>query len=292
MWNVIITILKLFVSLLKWPIIIAGVGLVLFIGAVFLQRILLAKRGIRPPKLRRRRRSRSSLLKRIFWDAPRQIVIDQANRPPDFFPHQGCIIFTGRQGRGKTVSMVHQALTLKHLYRKAKLIDNINIKGQDEDLKHWKQLIDYKNGMKGVVVCIDEMQNWFSSAQSKDFPPEMLSVITQNRKNRRIILGTSQSFHLLAKSIRSQATEVRECNTFFGCMTFVVRREPFLDSEGNVIKMKFRGMYMFVHNRELREAYDTWHVVESLSESGFLPPDQRPGAHQSTFNNYITQRKK
>ena len=260
MWNVISTIFKLFVTLLKWPIIIAGAFLVLFIGAVYLQRILLARRGIRPPKQRRRARLQSSLFKRIFWDAPRQIVIDQANRPPDFFPHQGCIIFTGRQGRGKTVSMVHQALELKRCYRKAKLIDNINIKGQDDDLRHWRQLIDYKNGMKGVIVCIDETQNWFSSNQSKDFPPEMLSGITQTRKNRRIILGTAQSFHLLAKAIRSQATEVRECHTFFGCMTFVVRREPFLDSEGNVIKMKWRGMYMFVHNKELREAYDTWHA--------------------------------
>ena len=292
MWNVIKSIFNVFVVLLKWPFIIFGVALVLFIGAVLLQRILLARRGIKLPKLPRRRKIRKSLLKRIFWDAPRQIVIDAANRPPDFFPHQGCIIFTGRQGRGKTVSMVHQALALKRAYRKAKLIDNINIKGQDADLKHWRQLIDYKNGMKGVIVCIDETQNWFSSNQSKDFPPEMLSVITQNRKNRRIIFGTAQSFHLLAKAIRSQATEVRSCNTFFGCMTFVVRREPFLDSEGNVIKMKWRGMYMFVHNKELREAYDTWHVVESLSDSGFVPSDQRPDAYRTTIQNYVTQRKK
>ncbi len=292
MWNVISSIFQVLFVIIKWPLYIAAAALFLFILSVFLQRILLSRRGLKMPRRRRRYRPRSFFLKKVFWDTPRQLVIDQANRPPDFFPHQGCIIFTGRQGRGKSVSMVHQALTLKGLYRKAKLIDNINIKGHDDELKHWRQLIDYKNGMKGVIVCIDETQNWFSSAQSKDFPPEMLSVITQNRKNRRIILGTAQSFHLLAKSIRSQATEVRECHTFFGCLTFVIRREPFLDSEGNVIKMKWRGMYSFVHNKELREAYDTWHVVESLSDSGFLPMDQRPGAAQTTFNNYITQRKK
>ena len=45
-----------------------------------------------------------------------------------------------------------------------------------------------KNGINGVIVVMDELQNWFSSNDSKNFPPEMLSVITQNRKNRRMVL--------------------------------------------------------------------------------------------------------
>ena len=65
----------------------------------------------------------------------------------------------------------------------------------------------------GVICCLDEMQNWFSSNQSRDFPPEMLQVITQNRKNRRVIFGTAQTFNRLSKPIREQATEVRECHT-------------------------------------------------------------------------------
>lgn len=55
-------------------------------------------------------------------------------------------------------------------------------------------LINYKNGIKGVIVLMDELQNWFSSNDSKNFPPEMLQVITQNRKNRRVILGTVKTF--------------------------------------------------------------------------------------------------
>ena len=45
-------------------------------------------------------------------------------------------------------------------------------------------------GVQGVICLIDEMQNWFSSNQSKNFPPEMLQVVTQNRKNRRVIMGS------------------------------------------------------------------------------------------------------
>ena len=103
----------------------------------------------------------------------------------------------------------------------------------------------------------------------KTFLQRCYGVITQNRKNRRIILGTSQNFYLLAKAIRSQATEVRRCTTLLGCLTIVRRAEPILDSEGNVAEWKNKGMYFFVHNQKLREAYDTYKVIENLSKSGF-----------------------
>ena len=133
-------------------------------------------------------------------------------------------------------------------------------------------------------IAIDEMQNWFSSNQSKDFPPEMLQVITQNRKNRRIILGTSQVFTRLSKPLREQVTEVRECHTFFGCITFVVRKEPILGAEGDVDSYKHRGMYFFVHDQDLRDSYDTYRVIDSLAKSGFQP---RQPEGNVTVNNMV-----
>lgn len=52
-------------------------------------------------------------------------------------------------------------------------------------------------------------------------------------------------------------------------MTIVKRVEPILDSEGNVQEWKKRGMYFFVHNDKLRNAYDTYKVIENLRKSGF-----------------------
>lgn len=57
--------------------------------------------------------------------------------------------------------------------------------------------------------------------------------------------------------------------------------EPILNSEGNVQEWKHRGMYFFVHDKELRESYDTYHVVESLSKSGFQPRNQEIIANTS-----------
>ena len=245
--SIFIDTLKFFVEILKYPFYVVGGVVFLFAFAVFIQLVIARLHGQAPDRRLVRRVPRRLFVVKLLWDAPKQFVADLVARPSDFFREQGCIIFCGRQGSGKTISLVHYALKLRRNYPCSKLIDNLFIKGHDAELYHWSQLTDYSNGKQGVIACIDETQNWFSSAQSKDFPPEMLQVVTQNRKNRRVILGTAQNFQMLAKPIRTQATEVRDCITLAGCVTIVLRREPVLDSEGTVVKRKFRGFYWFVH---------------------------------------------
>ena len=224
-----------------------------------------------------------SLFRKLFLDFPRQFITDIENREPGYFPYQGCIIFTGRQGSGKTVSLVQYMRSMQREYPKSKVITNLAYRDEDDVLNDWRPLLTYKNGIYGVICAIDEMQNWFSSNQSKDFPPEMLQVITQNRKNRRIILGTSQVFTRLSKPLREQATEVRECHTFFGCLTIVVRKEPILGCEGDVTEYKNKGWYCFVHDQDLRDSYDTYKVIDSLAASGFQPRQPDPVINVSPF---------
>lgn len=268
-----LNMMKSFILMLKYPLYITLAIIGLFSLLVFINVLILYFKGIKPKKGSRVRIKKPGLIKRIFWLAPRQVAHDLCTMPADFFKYQGMIIYCGRQGAGKTIGMVKHATDMLKEYPRSKCISNLDYTLSDDKLVHWKQLIDYKNDIFGVVVLMDELQNWFSSNQSRNFPPEMLSVITQNRKNRRIILGTSQSFHLLAKSIRSQVTEVRECFTLAGCITFVRRRYPVLDHSGDVVEWKNRGFYFFVHTKDLRESYDTWAVVESLSKSGFQDKD-------------------
>ena len=263
------SMIKVFVDFLKYPLyfILICILLILISCAFYYVKGLL--KGKRVPKGNRRRLVKPSLLKKIFLLMPKQYIEDLFSRPADFFPYQGMIIFEGRQGSGKTISMVRYMKDMQYEFPDALCTTNLAYTDENKPLKTWTMLIDYKNGYKGVIVAMDELQNWFSSNDSKNFPPEMLSLITQNRKNRRIILGTSQNFYLLAKAIRSQATEVRRCATYFGCLTVVRRLEPILDSEGNVVEWKKRGIYCFVHDKELRDSYNTWKVIENLRKSGF-----------------------
>lgn len=271
MFKNILQILWSFVSWLKYPIIFVFLLIFLFYILVSINIFIGLIKGKRFKKGTHIRVKKHSILRRLFIDLPKQYAEDRFNLDPNFFKYQGLIIYEGRQGNGKTIAMIHDAMEMQKEYPKAKCLSNLNYTKQDMELDYWTKLVDFKNGIYGIIAIMDETQNWFSSNQSRDFPPEMLQVITQNRKNRRVILGTAQNFYLLAKAIRSQTTEVRRCATFLGCLTVVKRFEPLLDSEGKVVEWKKRGMYFFVHDKDLRDCYDTYHIIESLSKSGFKP---------------------
>lgn len=256
-------------ALLKYPVFFVLAVFILFFADCMVWYIIRYAKGDRVNKGSVLKPLKRNLFQKVFVDAPRQYVDDLFSRKPDFFLPQGLVIFTGRQGNGKTISLMQYAMELLDTYPMAKCISNTKFVLQHEQLNHWSQLINYKNGHMGVIAIIDELQNWFSSNSSRNFPPDMLSVITQNRKNRRVILGTAQNFYLLAKPIRSQCTEIRECTTLAGVLTIVVRREPVVDNDGEVKQLKYRGMYCFAHNRRLRDSYDTYSVIENLAKSGF-----------------------
>lgn len=274
MWLIMFSIIKMIVQLLKYPFYALIILIAIFSFLISVNIVVGLAKGKRFKKGQHNIVKKKSFFRRIFIDFPKRFTDDLFDKDPEFFKYQGLIIFEGRQGSGKTMSMVEFIKRMQEEYPLAKTTTNFGLKSQNKELKDWRMLIDYKNDKQGVIVGMDELQNWFSSNDSKNFPPEMLGIVTQNRKNRRIILGTSQNFYLLAKAIRSQATEVRRCSTFFGCLTVVKRVEPILDSEGNVQEWKNRGMYFFVHSKELRNAYDTYKVIENLRKSGFKEQTQ------------------
>lgn len=264
------TLLQVFWVLLRIPLICVLVFLAVFGAACVLQVFLLVWRpgGYHLPRVSHAPQRRPNVFRRLFWDAPRRIIEDWLARDPDFFSYQGLHLFCGEQGSGKTMALVEMMMRIQHEYPKCKCITNLGYAHEDDALTDWRQLLTYTNGQAGVMVGIDELQNWFASGLNT-LPPGMLEVVTQNRKNRRIILGTSQVFTRLAKGLREQATLVYSPVTFCGAVTWVRVRKPVLDSDGNVIDWKHRGSYFFVHSRELREAYDTYKVIHTLAKDGF-----------------------
>lgn len=115
-------------------------------------------------------RLKNSFLEVFFWLLPQRIIKDWLERDPDAFTHQGCIIFTGRQGHGKTIAMAHQISQWHGEFPRSKVLTNFAYVGENDVMDHWRKLVTYTNGVYGVIAAIDETQNWFSSNQSKDFP--------------------------------------------------------------------------------------------------------------------------
>lgn len=188
----------------------------------------------------------------------------------------GLTMFTGAQGSGKTISMVDYCLELKEIYPKCKLYSNFEIEGQDGVIKNLNDLLKLRNGEDGIIFCIDEIQNEFSTASSRNFPETLLSTLTQQRKQRIHIVASSQVFTRVAKPIREQCYCVCDCRTFFGRWTRV-RAYPadeynsIIDSNSLDKKRKLRKLWKksFIQTDELRNKYDTYAVVKRLSRAGF-----------------------
>ena len=156
---------------LKFIIIPVGAVLAVIGFSVVIAVLLDYSGGKRRPEGRHRVWKKTGLLRRLFIQFPRQFARDYFDRPKDWFPYQGVIVYTGRQGSGKTVALVEQTLRMQYEYPSCLCISNLGYAYQNDELVDWRQLIDYKNGHQGVIVQMDEMQNWFSSNQSKNFPP-------------------------------------------------------------------------------------------------------------------------
>lgn len=235
------------------------------------------------PSLGQVRQKKPSLFRMLLVEVPRRYVADMFDREPGYFYPRGIHMFCGEQGVGKTIASVELMLRLQKQYPQAKMITNFAVTTEDDELVRWQQLLEYTNGHKGVIVGIDEIQNWFMSGLNK-LPEGMLEVATQNRKHNRILCCTAQVFTRVNKGLREQVTMVYNPHTYLGCFTVVVKRKPVFDSEGNVIDLKYRGMYCFVHTEELRNAYDTYKVIHTLSKEGFKDP-----LPQSVTNVYIAE---
>ena len=269
-FKLLVELLKFAVTIIKWvgiPVIITAF---VFMGLVTLHLWIFKIDGtgtvntgsIRKPKKR-------NFFQKLFIDAPYRYAMDKIEKPADFFEPQGLVIFTGSQGSGKTSALIQYTLDLQYQYPCSVTLGNLGFKKQEIELDDWHKLTEFKNGKMGVIAQMDETQNWFSSKQSGNFPPEMLAVVTQNRKNRRVLLGTAQNFYMLAKDIRTQCTEERICRTFLGCVTIVHKVYHICDGTGEIRKTKSLGWYWFVHNDILRHSYDTYHVIESLTKADF-----------------------
>ena len=131
----------------------------------------------------------------------------------DGFPYAGMWIFSGQQGSGKTLLMMHCLKDILLQYPDIMIVSNINIYGVPAiPYQGVEDFEKYNNGAKGIVFVIDEIHILFNSLESKGMPLSTMQVWAQNRKNRRLILGTSQRFNRVAKGVREQTTWNYECH--------------------------------------------------------------------------------
>ena len=180
------------------------------------------------------------------------------------FNYAGIWLFTGAQGSGKTLLMMHCLKQMMQEYPKAICVSNISIYGTPSYVYHGIEDFEkYQNGADGIIFVIDEIHTLFSSLQSAKMPESTLTVWSQNRKNRRVILGTSQRFTRVAKGIREQTTWNYECthpilNRFY---SYRIKGGDEYDDAGKYVGEQEPQRYWYIPSVSVMRMYNTLEVV-------------------------------
>lgn len=276
--------------ILKWGCIILAPIMIMFLFYMiywFVKGKRFKKRRFKLPKPKYSKKGVLHSLKMIFLDFPRRFSLDLYERDPDRFDLCGLHFFCGEQGSGKSIAVVHFLKQIKERYPACTIRSNIDIDFQDGTIQDPNALLD-ESGITGQANFIDEIQNWFNSLESKNMPPEVCGEICQQRKQSKILIGTSQVFNRMAKQLREQCTLLYEPMTLFGCLTIVRVYKPKITDDGSVDKKVLRKIYFFVHDDELRNSYDTYEKIKRITMKGFKPKSEQIGNEQSfylDFNN-------
>jgi hypothetical protein len=222
------------------------------------------------------------LLKWLIVDLSR---VKRKNGNPHLY---GIWCFVGQEGGGKTMSLVHYLERMRKKYGDSLYIaTNFFYKGQDFPINRWEDiLVEYD---RNIIFGFDEMQNDFSSRDYKSFPPDLIYMLTQNRKGLgKQIVYTTQDYDMVDIIWRRYSRHVVLCKTIGGRLT---RNKVFLrmqyEAYANAVdinkKLKIRPIMTltFVQTDELRDQYDTFAVIESAKRRDYISRQEAAAMRQS-----------
>lgn len=218
-----------------------------------------------------------------YLDLLRWLLVDflERDKHKGEFREYGFTFFVGRQGAGKTITMVQYLEEMKQRYPDCLVVSNFGYARADHIMEDWRDLLTIRNGEQGVIFAIDEIHTEYTSTKWADVPESLLSEISQQRKQRIKIVATAQFFTRVAKSLREQAATVVVCNTFLGRLT--IDKEYDALEYANLVdnplivarRVKPLRRSSFVQSDALRQCYDTYAKVERMKRTGFIPRADR-----------------
>jgi hypothetical protein len=178
-------------------------------------------------------------------------------------------------GEGKSTTATYIAKQKKDEYGRLKVYSNMDVSFQDGEISKWTQLMEYNNGEYGQVYILDEVSSLLNSRAFKDFPPDVLDLITQSRKVRTKILYTTQDIKFVDVNLRRLTKEIWRPMTFLKTICFVRVYKPIINSEGNVEKKKLKRIFFYRHDSALRDSFDTMKQIAILKREGFAPRSEQ-----------------
>lgn len=215
---------------------------------------------------------------KFLWFAIKDIIF--AMRNGHLFKEYGVTMYCGQQGAGKTVAMTEYLERMRLKHPNALIVTNYGYIHQTHEFNDWKDFFEIRNGADGVIFAIDEIQNEFNNRAWKNFPEELMSEITQQRKQKVKIVCTAQEYLDVAVQLRRQSFFIVDCFTLAERWVFTKcykRRdyEKGLNSTEGLSKVRKVYSKSFIQDARLRGLYDTEKKIERLERSTFMSKQER-----------------
>ena len=205
-----------------------------------------------------------------------KMKLDFIKQHPDYFEQSGLLTFCGCQGSGKTISLVNYVQQLCDWYPKVVVVSNVVFFNLPKHIKviYYKNLNELvnlfdqvHNGYCGVIYVVDEIQTLFNNLLKRGSNVATLETISQQRKQRKHIIGTAQVFNRLDKVFREQMENVISCSNFFGILQF----NRTIDTINTVItddqqNIKYKKFHLWFHTPQLYDSYDTSAVISAFKQ--------------------------
>lgn len=213
---------------------------------------------------------------------------------PEYFDPDGILMFCGAQGQGKTISAVSYVLRVLERYPQVVICSNVQLYDtarfvfceasdiESGQVQRWlgeretgktgviyipytdvSLLASLNNGYAGVLYLLDEMHLEFNSLESKQLDSNIFYTVSQQRKNRKHIVGTAQVFTRLAKPFREQFKFAVSCRCLFKCLQInrLVDSANTKEEDGKLVTTSIKTFFWF-HRSDLYQAYDTLQVIK------------------------------
>lgn len=198
-------------------------------------------------------------------------------------PHQfpfGSRVYKGFSGNGKTLSMTKYAFDIAKDFPDCKIFANYHIRGLNnftfmKDVNELFPVLALRNGRAGVLILIDEAHLWFN--RKDGIPLDLLAAISQQRKDFKRLVFSSQIWEELDISLRKQVKEIVNCRTILKHFQFNIL------SDGETLSYdKLQGKYVakrissefYKHYDDLYDSYDTYQkIISNNKYSRSYTPD-------------------
>lgn len=223
---------------------------------------------------------------------------------PNQFP-TGSRVYKGYQGSGKTLSMVKYAQDVLKKFPNCVIFSNIRLYGfkqlyyhqdydEDSDNYYYKRddgnyqfihddemlshALLFRNGTDGCLILLDEAHLFFNKKTGISL--DVLTAISQQRKDRKRLVFSSQIWEELDISLRKQVKEIVSTRCLFNCIQFnTVYDGETLHYQYNpdgTSGYTAKKLYteIFKHSDQLYQSYNTYQKILTNQSYSRLPtPD-------------------